>query len=67
MIAVPERVRTAVQWEQAEEDNWEAGLRIIVNHFKELKQVSYHILDSNTLCHWVTNICSGNFIGGVAW
>jgi ribosome biogenesis protein ERB1 len=40
MIAVPERVRTAVQWEQAEEDNWEAGLRIIVNHFKELKQVS---------------------------
>ncbi|KAJ9597872.1 hypothetical protein L9F63_011273 [Diploptera punctata] len=39
---VPERVKAAVQWEQAEGDNWKNGIRIIVNHFKEVKQVTWH-------------------------
>jgi len=36
---VPERVKTAVQWEQAPEDIWKNGIRVIINHFKEVRQV----------------------------
>jgi ribosome biogenesis protein ERB1 len=36
---VSERVKTAVQWEQATEDLWKNGIRVIINHFKEVKQV----------------------------
>jgi hypothetical protein len=36
---VSERVKTAVQWEQAIEDIWKNGIRVIINHFKEVKQV----------------------------
>jgi ribosome biogenesis protein ERB1 len=36
---VSERVKTAVQWEQATEDIWKNGLRIVINHFKEVRQV----------------------------
>lgn len=41
LIPVAERVKTAVQWEQASEDVWKDGIRVIINHFKEVKQVSY--------------------------
>ncbi|KAF4533301.1 hypothetical protein B566_EDAN004422 [Ephemera danica] len=41
-VIVPERVRTAVQWMQAEGAEWDAGLRVIINHFKELRQVTWH-------------------------
>jgi hypothetical protein len=37
---VSERVKTAVQWEQATEDVWKNGIRVIINHFKEVKQVT---------------------------
>lgn len=36
---VSERVKTAVQWEQASEDIWKNGIRIIISHFKEVRQV----------------------------
>lgn len=40
--AVPERVKTAVQWEQANEEEWSYGVRVVVTHFKEIKQVTWH-------------------------
>lgn len=36
----PERVSVAVQWQQAEGEEWDSGIRVIVNHFKEIKQAS---------------------------
>jgi len=39
---VPERVTTAVQWEHPGKKDWEKGIRIIVNHFKTVKQVVWH-------------------------
>ncbi|XP_046661257.1 ribosome biogenesis protein BOP1 homolog [Homalodisca vitripennis] len=39
---VPERVSIAVQWQQAEGEEWDNGIRVIVNHFKEIKQVTWH-------------------------
>ncbi|KAF3423188.1 hypothetical protein E2986_02945 [Frieseomelitta varia] len=41
-VIVSERVKTAVQWEQAEGDYWTNGIRIILNHFKIVKQVTWH-------------------------
>ncbi|XP_015512036.1 ribosome biogenesis protein BOP1 homolog [Neodiprion lecontei] len=41
-VIVNERVRTAVQWEQAEGENWRNGIRVILNHFKVVKQVTWH-------------------------
>ncbi|XP_059487702.1 ribosome biogenesis protein BOP1 homolog [Neocloeon triangulifer] len=41
-VIVPERVQTAVKWEQAEGADWDAGQRVVVTHFKELKQVVWH-------------------------
>jgi hypothetical protein len=38
-FSVTERVKTAVQWEQAPEDIWKNGIRVIINHFKEVRQV----------------------------
>ncbi|XP_021925490.1 ribosome biogenesis protein BOP1 homolog isoform X1 [Zootermopsis nevadensis] len=41
-VVVSERVKTAVQWEQASEDIWKNGIRIIISHFKEVRQVTWH-------------------------
>lgn len=41
VILVPERVKTAVQWDQASSDEWYNGIRVVLNHFKEVKQVNY--------------------------
>ncbi|XP_077254884.1 ribosome biogenesis protein BOP1 homolog [Temnothorax americanus] len=41
-IIVSDRVQNAVQWEQAEGENWNNGIRIILNHFKIVKQVTWH-------------------------
>ncbi|XP_012261074.2 ribosome biogenesis protein BOP1 homolog [Athalia rosae] len=41
-VIVSERVKTAVQWEQAGGENWQTGIRIILNHFKDVKQVTWH-------------------------
>jgi hypothetical protein len=38
-LSVPERVKTAVQWEAVPEDIWKDGIRVIINHFKEVRQV----------------------------
>lgn len=37
-----ERIKTAVQWASAEGDEYEAGYRIIITHFKSIKQVTWH-------------------------
>lgn len=50
----PERVSVAVQWQQAEGEEWDSGIRVIVNHFKEIKQVSEKTLSTN----FVLNSCS---------
>ncbi|CAB3372940.1 Hypothetical predicted protein [Cloeon dipterum] len=39
---VPERVQTAVKWEQAEGKDWDDGHRVVVTHFKDLKQAVWH-------------------------
>lgn len=31
-----------MQWEQANEDEWSFGIRVVVTHFKEIKQVTWH-------------------------
>lgn len=41
-VIVSSRVKTAVQWDQAEGDQWSQGIRIILNHFKIVKQVTWH-------------------------
>lgn len=41
-VIVSDRVKTAVQWEQAEGENWSNGIRVILNHFKIVKQVTWH-------------------------
>lgn len=41
-VTVNERVKTAVQWEQAEDEYWTNGIRVILNHFKTVKQVTWH-------------------------
>lgn len=35
-------MKTAIQWEQVEGDYWTNGIRIILNHFKIVKQVTWH-------------------------
>ncbi|XP_073985769.1 ribosome biogenesis protein BOP1 homolog [Rhodnius prolixus] len=38
-----ERVRTAVNWEHVfSGEQYDVGVRIIINHFKEVKQVAFH-------------------------
>ncbi|KAL3270984.1 hypothetical protein HHI36_021487 [Cryptolaemus montrouzieri] len=37
-----ERVRTSVQWSQPEEDLFKRGVRIVLTHFKEVSQVTWH-------------------------
>lgn len=49
----PERVSVAVQWQQAEGEEWDSGIRVIVNHFKEIKQVSEKTLRLIAVVHEV--------------
>ncbi|XP_058833184.1 ribosome biogenesis protein BOP1 homolog [Topomyia yanbarensis] len=37
-----ERIATAVQWVEVTEDERKAGVRIVINHFKDIKQVTWH-------------------------
>ncbi|XP_043276869.1 ribosome biogenesis protein BOP1 homolog [Venturia canescens] len=41
-VIVSERVKTAIQWEQADSEYWEKGIRVVLNHFKMVKQVTWH-------------------------
>ncbi|XP_074112143.1 ribosome biogenesis protein BOP1 homolog [Cotesia typhae] len=41
-VVVNERVQSAVQWEQAAGDNWDQGIRVVLNHFKTVKQIVWH-------------------------
>lgn len=38
----PQRVTTAVQWRTASADEWAKGYRIIVEHFRYVKQIVWH-------------------------
>ncbi|EDW77174.1 uncharacterized protein Dwil_GK22227 [Drosophila willistoni] len=37
-----ERIKTAVQWSTAEAAEQEKGVRVIINHFKPIRQVTWH-------------------------
>lgn len=37
-----ERIKTAVQWSTCEGDEYEKGFRLIITHFKSIKQVNWH-------------------------
>lgn len=37
-----ERIKTAVQWTTPESDEYEMGFRIVITHFKQIKQVTWH-------------------------
>lgn len=39
---VPEKVSSAMSWQQAESELWENQVRLILNHFKDVKQVTWH-------------------------
>ncbi|XP_070166286.1 ribosome biogenesis protein BOP1 homolog [Polyergus mexicanus] len=39
---VSDRVRSAVQWEQVEGEHWSNGIRIILNNFKIVNQITWH-------------------------
>nr|NVI69946.1 putative ribosome biogenesis protein BOP1 homolog [Cucujiformia] len=41
-VIVSERIRTTVQWLEPESDVYERGVRIILNHFKEVTQLTWH-------------------------
>lgn len=37
-----DRITTAVQWVEPEADEYKLGVRIVINHFKAVKQVTWH-------------------------
>lgn len=37
-----ERIKAAVQWSVAENDDYDAGYRLVITHFKPIKQVTWH-------------------------
>ncbi|ODM96933.1 Ribosome biogenesis protein BOP1 [Orchesella cincta] len=37
-----ERVKGAVQWEPVDEEKWSKGIRILIRHFKNVNQVTWH-------------------------
>ncbi|XP_050464282.1 ribosome biogenesis protein BOP1 homolog [Cataglyphis hispanica] len=39
---VSDRVQSAVQWEQVEGEQWSIGIRIILNNFKMVNQITWH-------------------------
>lgn len=40
--AESDRIKAAVQWNLAEGAEFEAGFRLVLNHFKPIKQVTWH-------------------------
>jgi len=38
----PERVSAVVQWEPKDDEKWEQGIRIMIRHFKQVRQVTWH-------------------------
>lgn len=39
LFSVSDKVKAVVQWNEATSEEWENGIRIVLNHFKEIKQV----------------------------
>lgn len=39
-FSVSDKVKAVVQWDEATPEEWENGVRIVLNHFKEIKQVN---------------------------
>jgi hypothetical protein len=44
IFIVSEKVKAVVQWDEATNEEWANGIRIVLNHFKEIKQVNYQFL-----------------------
>lgn len=42
VILVSGRVRSAVTWNEPTKAQWNTGIRLILTHFKEVKQVTWH-------------------------
>nr|NVI69949.1 putative ribosome biogenesis protein BOP1 homolog [Cucujiformia] len=41
-VVVPERVHNTVQWSEVENDLYQRGVRMVLKHFKEVTQVTWH-------------------------
>lgn len=41
-VVIPERVKNTVQWLEPDESFYERGVRIMLKHFKEVTQVTWH-------------------------
>ncbi|XP_049824637.1 ribosome biogenesis protein BOP1 homolog isoform X2 [Aethina tumida] len=41
-VVVSERIRTTVEWSEPDEEQYERGYRIVLKHFKEVTQVTWH-------------------------
>jgi ribosome biogenesis protein ERB1 len=37
-----ERIKIAVEWKQPTKEQYDEGIRIVLEHFKEVKQVTWH-------------------------
>jgi hypothetical protein len=44
----PERVAAVAQWEPVDTEKWDSGIRILIRHFKTVRQVS---MQSHIYCH----------------
>lgn len=40
IFIVSDKVKAVVQWDEATTEEWANGIRIVLNHFKEIKQVN---------------------------
>lgn len=41
-FSVPQRVRAVLTWNEPDKDQWAAGFRVILAHFKAVKHVAWH-------------------------
>ena len=42
LFAVPARVRAVLSWDEPDKTKWAKGFRLILTHFKQVKQVTWH-------------------------
>lgn len=41
-VVVPDRVRTTIQWSEPDSEQHQRGVRLILKHFKDVSQVTWH-------------------------
>lgn len=42
IFTVPARVRSVLTWNEPDKAQWDSGIRMILTHFKSVKQVTWH-------------------------